>query len=118
MDDAFKQNLKDYVDIRRQLKEVSADVKLLRNKEKDLCLALKRAMSEAEADEVKSLEMRVKVTHKISVRKPQHSAKALRGLLADFYQGRGDPNTLELLNVYLDENRVEKEMDILSVREL
>jgi len=118
MDPQFKKNLMEFVKIRKQLSDIQADVKILRDKKKELENALKSSMSQADIDVVNSSEAGVKVTHKISVKKGTMGAKAMKIGIKEFYEKRGDPNTFELLMTFLEESRVQKESETLSVRNL
>ena len=114
----FKSNLAEWVELKRQLKEIAADTKILKQREKELASAIKSSMGREEVDVINSSDLGVKVAHKISQRTKALSVKTMRTKISDFFEARGDPNTRDLLFVFLDEARDKVQSETLTMKAL
>lgn len=115
LNEEFKQRLEEWLNLKNQLKEIGSDTRVLRNREKDLRNYIKQAMSAGQVDAVKSEKHSVVVSHNVKSAKASESVKSLKERIRDFFENSGQKNIYDLLLVYLDETRPDREVDSIRV---
>ena len=113
MNDEFKERLDEWLELKKQLKEITADTKLLKNREKELASYIKTVMSQNSIDMIKSEKQHTSVTHSIKQVKAGESVKSLKERLFHFFEARNQINVFNLLMTYLEESRGEKQVETI-----